>query len=104
MYKKVMPQVTWVGRSSMEVLISVSAGDPEVGGTHNWQHVGSAMFVMVMRDAEGSRAVPVPALLPVTVQQRLQYDLGGKHSAERKMVRCKDGLCCFNSMNCFVHL
>lgn len=63
--------VTYVGRSSMEVTISV-----EMSEQQEWELAALAKFVFVARSTDGSTAVPVNRLVVETERERELYRLG----------------------------
>jgi uncharacterized protein (TIGR00369 family) len=62
-------RVTWVGRSSVEVEVSIDAEDVVTGVR---QRTSTAFFVYVALDEEG-RPTPVPALEPRTDEERARF-------------------------------
>lgn len=63
--------VTYVGRSSMEVTISV-----EINENRDWELAALAKFVFVARTADGSQAVPVNRLILETSREKEIFRLG----------------------------
>ena len=72
-------KVTYVGKTSLEVSVRVTAEDP-IAGTVT--HTNSAYLVYVALD-EKLRPTAVPVLLPETAQERAQYDAGKERQAKR---------------------
>ncbi|KAL6049069.1 Acyl-coenzyme A thioesterase 9, mitochondrial [Balamuthia mandrillaris] len=73
--------VTWVGKSSMEVRAEVySVMDDE---TNVLPHM-LAHFVMVARTKDASSALVVPALQPVTPEERRRFEQGAINATYRK--------------------
>jgi acyl-CoA hydrolase len=62
-------ELTWVGRSSIEVEVSIDAEDVVSGAR---RRTSSAYFVYVALDADG-RPCPVPALEPRTDRERARH-------------------------------
>jgi uncharacterized protein (TIGR00369 family) len=71
--------LTYVGRTSLEVRVSVHAEDP-ISGTIT--HTNSAYFVFVALDERG-QVVPVPALELETDEERVRFAEG----SERQKLR-----------------
>lgn len=71
--------VTYVGRTSLEVSVRVTAEDP-IAGTVT--HTNSAFLVYVALD-ENQRPTAVPPLLPETEQERREYEAGKRRQAQR---------------------
>ena len=71
--------LTYVGRTSIEVHVSVHAEDPISGVV---THTNSAYFVFVALDASGA-AVPVPALELESEDERARFEEG----RERQRIR-----------------
>jgi acyl-CoA hydrolase len=76
-------QLTYVGRSSMEVWVRVRAeslqgGDPRL--------VASAFVTMVAVDGQG-RPVAVPALVPETAEEKARFEEGRQRMEERRRKR-----------------
>ena len=76
-------QITFVGRSSMEVWVTVRAEDL-AGGTSRL--VGEAYVTMVAVDAAG-RPVPVPPLGLATDEARRRFEEGRQRMEERIRTR-----------------
>ncbi len=72
--------VTYVGRTSIETQIDVSA---ENLLTHEHTHTNTAYFVYVALDEHG-RPAPVPALDCTTDAERAQFEAGRQRQARRK--------------------
>jgi len=72
-------QVTWVGRSSMEIQLTVDTVKPTTK-----ERVIEAYFTMVARDHEKNKAVEVPALLPQNEVENLLFNEGAKRAQSRK--------------------
>lgn len=81
-------QLTYVGRTSMEVWVRVSSEALAGGGL---RLVGEAFVTMVAIDATG-RPVPVPSLLLETDEQRQRFDQGRRRMEERKRTRARPGV------------
>jgi uncharacterized protein (TIGR00369 family) len=71
--------LTYVGRTSLEVRVSVHAEDP-IRGTIT--HTNSAYFVFVALDEQG-QVVPVPALELETDEERIRF----REGSERQKLR-----------------
>jgi uncharacterized protein (TIGR00369 family) len=76
----VMAELTYVGRTSIEVRIEVEA---ENLVTRQVKHTNTAYFVYVALDANG-RPTPVPPLRLDTDEQRRQWEAAVKRQAYRK--------------------
>ena len=72
-------RVTYVGKTSLEVSVRVLAEDP-VAGTVT--HTNSAYLVYVALD-DDLRPTAVPALIPETEEERVQYEAGRERQAKR---------------------
>jgi uncharacterized protein (TIGR00369 family) len=73
-------ELTYVGRTSMEVRVSVTAEDPLAGST---VHTNLAYLVFVAIDQQG-RPRPVPPLLVETPDEQLRFQQAQERQAERK--------------------
>ncbi|KAL7529830.1 hypothetical protein ACHAWF_003125 [Thalassiosira exigua] len=76
-------KVTWVGSSSMEIRMKISASEdgPE------WLE---AYFTFVTLDPETKRPIKISPLLPETDEERVHFELGAVKAAARKDARkCK---------------
>jgi uncharacterized protein (TIGR00369 family) len=71
--------LTYVGRTSLEVRVSVHAEDP-ISGTIT--HTNSAYFVFVALDEQG-QVVPVPALELETDEERIRFAEGSERQKQR---------------------
>ncbi len=76
-------RVTWVGRTSMEVWVRVSA-EPASGGSSRL--VGEAFVTMVAVDPAG-RPIPVPPLELATDEERRRFEEGRRRSEARASSR-----------------
>ena len=72
-------EVSYVGRTSMEVEVSVTAEDVKTGQR---RHTNTAYLVYVALDDDGKPA-PVPPLLPENEAQRLRLQAGAVRQANR---------------------
>jgi uncharacterized protein (TIGR00369 family) len=79
-------EVTYVGRTSMETLVSVIAEDP-IGGER--VHTNTAYLVYVALDERG-RPVPVPALVPETESEKERMEAGKERQAYRLRQRARE--------------
>ncbi|MBU3759390.1 MAG: acyl-CoA thioesterase [Candidatus Omnitrophica bacterium] len=76
--------VNYVGRSSMEVGIHITAEDLKSGTK---RHTNSCYFTMVAVDAQG-KAVEVPRLIPETEDEKRRYAAGeARRRAARAQIR-----------------
>jgi len=73
-------ELTYVGRTSMEVRVSVSAEDPLSGSR---VHTNLAYIVYVAIDSQG-RPRPVPPLVAETPEEQLRFERAKERQAERK--------------------
>lgn len=78
-----LAELTYVGRTSMEVWIRVSA-EPLQGGPR--RAVGEAYVTMVALDP-GGRPAPVPSLLLTSDDERQRFAEGERRAAERRANR-----------------
>jgi acyl-CoA hydrolase len=76
-------ELTYVGKSSMEVAIQVAA-EPLQGGPR--RRVGEAFVTMVALDSAG-RPAPVPPLRPTSEQERRRFAEGEARDAARRRAR-----------------
>ncbi len=76
-------QVTWVGRTSMEVWVQVHA-EPATGGTS--RRVAEAFITMVALDADG-RPAPVPPLALESDEERTRFAEGERRAEGRRRSR-----------------
>jgi acyl-CoA hydrolase len=76
-------EVTFVGRTSMEVWVEVRAEDLS-GGPH--QLVGNAFVTMVAVDRDG-RPVPVPPLKLTTPEETERFEAGRQRMESRRRTR-----------------
>lgn len=76
-------QLTYVGRSAMEVWVRANSEALTGGGPHL---VGEAFVTMVALDAAG-RPTPVPRLQLDTEDERRRFDQGKRRMEERKRTR-----------------
>jgi uncharacterized protein (TIGR00369 family) len=73
-------ELTYAGRTSMEVRVSVVAEDPLTGSRI---HTNLAYLVYVAIDQQG-RPRPVPPLYVETPEEQLRFDLAKERQVERK--------------------
>lgn len=73
-------ELTYTGRTSMEVRVSVTAEDPLTGSKI---HTNLAYLVYVAIDRQG-RPHPVPPLLVETPEEQLRFQQAQERQAERK--------------------
>ncbi len=79
-------ELTYTGRTSMEVRVSVMAEDPLSGST---VHTNLAYLVYVAVDSQG-RPRPVPGLALETPEQELRYQQAQERQAARKQHRQRE--------------
>jgi acyl-CoA hydrolase len=79
----VKAEVTWVGRTSMETRVMVTAEDVLSGSV---THTNTAYFVYVALDDNG-RPVPVPSLALQSEQEQLRFERGAARQAHRLKMR-----------------
>jgi uncharacterized protein (TIGR00369 family) len=72
-------EVSYVGKTSMEAEVQVTAENPITGG--RW-HTHTAYLVFVALDEKG-QPVEVPPLIPETEEQRLRFEEGRERQAYR---------------------
>jgi len=72
-------ELTYTGRTSMEIRVAVSAEDPLTG---TLVHTNVAYFVFVAIDPQG-RPQPVPPLAIETPQEQLRFQQAEERQAER---------------------
>ncbi len=75
----VSAEVTWVGRTSLETRLLVTAEDPMSGAI---THTNTAYFVYVALD-ESSNPTPVPALICETDEERRLFAEAAQRQADR---------------------
>ena len=80
---RVHAEVTWVGRTSIETLVTVQAEDVRTGHRID---TNSAFFVYVALDDRG-RPAPVPPLIPETDEQRARMVAAEKRREYRLKMR-----------------
>jgi uncharacterized protein (TIGR00369 family) len=73
-------ELTYTGRTSMEVRVSVTAEDPIAGST---VHTNLAYLVYVAIDTQG-RPRPVPALCVETPEEQMCFQQAEQRQADRK--------------------
>ncbi|HEX3053296.1 MAG TPA: acyl-CoA thioesterase [Aggregatilineaceae bacterium] len=73
-------ELTYTGRTSMEVRVAVTAEDPLSGST---VHTNIAYLVYVAIDAQGHPR-PVPKLIVETPEEQLHFQQAQERQAERK--------------------
>jgi acyl-CoA hydrolase len=76
-------QVTYVGRSSMEIWVHIEAED--LYGTFR-RTVGNAYVTMVALDEDG-RPTPVPPLRLTSDEERVRFEEGRRRALERNATR-----------------
>jgi len=79
-------EVTYVGRTSMEARVSVTAEDP-IGGER--VHTNTAYLVYVALDEHGN-PVPVPPLLAESEAEKSRMDAGKERQAYRLSRRARE--------------
>jgi acyl-CoA hydrolase len=72
-------EVTWTGRTSLEVMVNVSAENPLTGDR---VHTNSAYLVYVALDDRG-KPTPLPPLVPETNEEELRFSEGQKRQEHR---------------------
>jgi len=80
-------EVSYVGRTSMEVAVTVDAEDLATGRT---VRTAEAFFTFVAVDGEG-RPTPVPPLFPETEDEHRRYREGAARAEERRQRRRHGG-------------
>jgi uncharacterized protein (TIGR00369 family) len=81
-------EVTYVGRTSIETRVTVSAEDPLTGSVTMTNH---AYVVYVAIDQQG-HAHTVPPLVATTAEEQAAMDAGRERQAYRKQQRVKENL------------
>ena len=84
----VRAEVTWVGRTSMETRVVVTAENVITG---NVTHTNTAYFVYVALDENG-RPVPVPPLILETEEEKTRFERAANRQALRLQRRKQEGL------------
>lgn len=79
-------ELTYTGRTSMEVRVAVTAEDPL---TDSVVHTNTAYLVYVAIDRE-HRPHPVPALCVETPQEQLRYQQAEERQSERKKRQARE--------------
>ncbi|WP_018130936.1 acyl-CoA thioesterase [Effusibacillus pohliae] len=77
--------VTWTGRTSMEVMVTIEGENPAKGER---RVTGVSFLTMVAVDEQG-RPVEVPPIQPETDEEKYQYELAKERAAQRKRRRQK---------------
>lgn len=83
----VTAEVSWVGRTSMETRVVVTAEDVLTGQT---THTNTAYFVYVALDEHG-RPTPVPPLLCATDEEKARFERATQRQAYRLQQHKQDG-------------
>ena len=84
----VRAEVTWVGRTSLETRVVVTAENVISGAV---THTNTAYFVYVALDADG-RPVPVPPLILETEEEKSRYERAANRQAVRLQRRHQEDL------------
>lgn len=84
----VTAEVTWVGRTSMETRVVVTAEDVLSGRV---THTNTAYFVYVGLDESG-RSAPVPPLICETEEDRARFERAAARQAYRLQMRQQEQL------------
>jgi len=84
----VRAEVTWVGRTSMETRVVVTAENVISGEV---THTNTAYFVYVALDENG-RPVPVPPLALETEEEKARFERAADRQAQRLQHRQQEGL------------
>jgi acyl-CoA hydrolase len=84
----VLAEVTWVGRTSMETRVVVTAENVITG---NVTHTNTAYFVYVALDENG-RPVPVPPLILETEEEKARFERAANRQALRLQRRKQEEL------------
>jgi uncharacterized protein (TIGR00369 family) len=84
----VRAEVTWVGRTSMETRVVVTAENVITGAV---THTNTAYFVYVALDENG-RPVPVPHLILETAEEKARFERAANRQALRLQHRHQEGL------------
>jgi len=74
-------KVTWVGASSMEIRMKISATED---GSDEWLE---AYFTFVTLDPDTKRAIKINPLLPETDEERVHFELGAVKAQAKKNAR-----------------
>lgn len=75
--------VTWTGRTSMEVMVTVEGENTATGER---RVTGVSFLTLVAVDGNG-RPVPVPPVDPETEEEKYQFELAKERAAHRKRRR-----------------
>ncbi|MCU0466124.1 MAG: hypothetical protein MUF38_16340 [Anaerolineae bacterium] len=79
-------ELTWVGRTSLEVRVDVKAENP-LAGTET--HTNTAYLVYVALSPDG-RPAPVPSLVYINDEERTRAEQAEERQAIRKQRRSQD--------------
>jgi len=79
-------ELTYTGRTSMEIRVTVTAEDPLTGSV---VHTNRAYFVFVAIDRQG-HPHPVPPLCVETPEEQLRFQQGQERQAQRKQRHQRD--------------
>jgi acyl-coenzyme A thioesterase 9 len=91
--QRLVGQVTWVGTSSMEILVQLREVSKEIDEngkeekTRNWLE---AYFTFVALDPATNKPTKITPLVPETNDERELFELGALKSAKKKEVRKRD--------------
>lgn len=83
----VTAEVSWVGRTSLETRVVVTAEDVLTGHV---THTNTAYFVYVALGPDG-RPIKVPPLLCGTAEEEARFERGAQRQAYRLQQRTQDG-------------
>ncbi|GAX88812.1 acyl-CoA thioesterase [Effusibacillus lacus] len=75
--------VTWTGRTSMEVMVTIEGENVERGE----RRVTGVSFLTFVAIDENGRPTEVPPILPETEEEKYQFELAKKRAAHRKRRR-----------------
>ncbi|MCP4361875.1 MAG: acyl-CoA thioesterase [Chloroflexi bacterium] len=82
----VTAEISWVGRSSMETRVVVTAEDVITGAV---THTNTAFYVYVALGEDG-RATPVPPLICTTDKEKARFERGSQRQAYRLQQRFQE--------------
>ncbi|KAK3277177.1 hypothetical protein CYMTET_14801 [Cymbomonas tetramitiformis] len=84
---KICGQVTWSGKSSIEVLLRVYQQQSAAEVPTTEVYIGEARFVMVARDKNNEGGFAVPPVVPVTEEDQRLYEMGEENQRRRRAFR-----------------
>jgi acyl-CoA hydrolase len=75
--------VTWTGRTSMEIMVTIEAENPR----KQERRVTGVSFLTFVAVDENGRPIPIPPIEPETDEEKYQYELAKERAQLRKRRR-----------------